>query len=127
CSKLFLEALYENHPYGRLLYGSEETVNGFDSEQLKAYHRAWIRPERLVVSVSGNISSEQLEHWLSDLERRFSQKDSAPYAEVGVTPEHALKAPRWVERKLGREQIHIIAGGLGITYDSPERFAERLL
>ncbi|OFZ84887.1 MAG: hypothetical protein A3K03_04460 [Bdellovibrionales bacterium RIFOXYD1_FULL_44_7] len=49
-----------------------------------------------------------------------------------VTPapladEPELKAPRWVERHLGREQFHILVGGLGVKVSDDDRFALRIL
>ena len=45
--------------------------------------------------------------------------------ELGDEPE--LKAPRWVEKSLGREQTHILVGGLGTKITAEDRHALRLL
>src|SRR5205807_4779712 len=41
--------------------------------------------------------------------------------------EPSLKAPRWVEKSLGREQTHILIGTLGTKIFSEDRHALRLL
>lgn len=129
CSKLFLETLFEKHPYGRFSPGTLESVKAMTPAKLRRFHQKWIRPERLVLSLSGKIRPKQLEAFLNSLNDRFSSmtapKEAPPPSHVDDEP--MLKSPRWVERALGREQLHILIGTLGITMRSPERFAIRLL
>lgn len=127
CSKLFLETLFEKHPYGRMTIGSLDSVAQIDSEKLKKFHSRWIRPEHLVLSVVGAVKRPELDRWLAELERLFRSKSGQSARKTEVAPESPLKAPRWVEKKLGREQVHIIVGGLGSTLDGEDRFALRLL
>src|SRR5690606_9695249 len=102
CSKLFLETLYERHPYRHLTSGSLESLPLINSGRLQAFHRAWIRPERLVISVSGAVRRSDLEAWLEDLEARLQM--SSPASEIIPVPamlaeEPPLKAPRWTEKE----------------------------
>lgn len=130
CSKLFLETLYENHPYGKLMYGSLESVAAIDSEKLQAFHRQWVRPERLTVAVSGPIKRGSLEAWLRELEDRVrdvAQRARGESQPQSLADENSLKGPRWVERSLGREQTHILVGGLGTRIFAEDRHAIRLL
>lgn len=128
CSKLFLETLFENHPYGKLTTGSLESLAGIDSARLKEFHRRWARPERMVIALSGNIPASMLELWMEDLEARAgriaAQSDAQP---IQLESEPDLKGPRWVEKTLGREQTHILVGGLGTTLRSEDRYALRLM
>jgi zinc protease len=130
CSKLFLETLYETHPYGRQTYGSLDSVAGIGSEKLQAFHRQWVRPERLTVAVSGPIKRSALESWLRELEdraREASGRAQGITLPEGLPDENPLKGPRWVERSLGREQTHILVGGLGTRIFAEDRHAVRLL
>ena len=130
CSKLFLETLFEHHPYGRMTTGSLESLAAIDSAKLQAFHRRWIRPESLVVSVVGAVKRAQLDQWLPELERQVVKLASTSKAEpipASLSEEPALKAPRWVEKSFGREQLHIIAGGFGTHLNSPDRYALQLL
>jgi zinc protease len=130
CSKLFLESLFENHPYGRLTQGSLSSIAAIRPEKLKAFHRGWLRPDRLVISVSGAISRLALEEWVKNLDQRAQSVISsvAPFnLPQTLDDEPALKAPRWVERPLGREQTHILVGGLGTRVRSEDRYPLKLL
>jgi zinc protease len=127
CSKLFHETLFENHPYGKYASGTLESVASIDSDRLKAFHRKWLRPERLVLSVVGNVKRPDLDLWLEDLEKHLaSLRGGASKGLESIGDEPALNGPRWVDRALGREQVHIITGGLGLRFADPERYAMRL-
>ena len=129
CSKLFLQTLFERHPYGKHSSGTLESVKSIDSARLKAFHQKWIQPERLVISVVGNVWGKNLDTWLKDLDEKFKQRPKVQslngLASVGEEP--TLKAPRWVEKNLKREQIHIVQGGLGLHFRDEDRRAMRLL
>jgi len=130
CSKLFLETLFENHPYGKFTYGSLDSLRAIHPEKLKAFHRCWMRPERLVISVSGAVKWSVLEPWLKRLDQQAlaAVKGLEPFnLPKHLNDEPVLKAPRWVERTMGREQCHILVGGLGTQIDSEDRHAIRLL
>ncbi|MCM2276817.1 MAG: insulinase family protein [Oligoflexia bacterium] len=130
CSKLFLEALFEKHPYGKLTTGSLESIQAIGSAKLARFHQAWLRPERLVLSVSGAIRRPMLDQWLAEIDARAAAIGrERPPVELPVTlaDEPALKGPRWVEKSLGREQVHILVGGLGTRIFAEDRFALRLL
>lgn len=127
CSKLFLETLFEKHPYGKTIYGDLHTVEQINSEKLKQLHRHWFRPERISIAVSGNISGDTLQAWLGEVESALNKSGAQRVQDPKITDEQDLKAPRWVEKNLGREQIHLITGGFGLKLNDEERFALRIL
>ncbi|OFZ18083.1 MAG: hypothetical protein A2X94_02615 [Bdellovibrionales bacterium GWB1_55_8] len=131
CSRLFLETLFEHHPYGKTVHGSLESVPGIDGDKIRAFHRAWLRPEHLVVSVSGAVPRQKLETWLLNLDRTISDfaTSHSPQTTAPRTlpDEPVLKGPRWVERRLGREQVHLLVGGLGTRVTAEDRHAIRLM
>lgn len=129
CSRLFLETLFEKHPYGKLSYGSPESIGGINQDRLQRLHRAWVRPERLVISVSGKASGTDFENWLTDLDRALVELASGQEALTfpsQIQDEPSLKAHRWVEKSLGREQVHLIVGGLGLRLRDQDRYALHL-
>ncbi len=126
-SKLFLETLFEKHPYGHLTAGSLESVRSIDSAKLKAFHQRWVKPSNLTLTVVGAVKRRDLDHWLKDLEKQTNRGPTENLLNKKVDEETALKAPRWTEKSLGREQLHIIVGGLGIRLTDPERYTLRIL
>ncbi|MBC7690390.1 MAG: insulinase family protein [Methylotenera sp.] len=130
CSKLFLETLFENHPYSKFSTGSFESIRQINSAKLKAFHSQWIRPERLILTVVGNVKRRELDSWLAQFDSHLKSKTAklpALKPLPSLREELALKAPRWVEKNLGREQVHILVGGLGIRLTDEERYGVRLM
>jgi zinc protease len=128
CTKLFLETLFEHHPYGKLTTGSIESLEKIDSEKLLAFHQRWIQPKHLVLSVSGAVKRQALDIWLSEIDARAAAfKNHAKPSAHELKDEPELKAPRWIEKSLGREQTHILVGGLGTRITADDRHALRLL
>ena len=90
--------LYGNvHPYGMALHGLGEpaTVKAITRDDLAAYHRRWIRPEKAEIFVAGNVDPDVLMplldarfgRWPSTREA-LAQKDlsaAIPAATPGVT------------------------------------------
>jgi zinc protease len=130
CSKLFLETLFEKHPYGKFTTGSLESIAKVGPEKLLSYHRAWVRPERLSIAISGAVERSQVDDWLAELSERCSEtaKKGKPRSEIaGIAEEPELVAPRWVDRSLGREQLHLMTGNFGTRMTAEDRHAVRLL
>ena len=59
CSKLFLETLFRASSYGKLTMVRPKASRRIDSSKLQAFHSQWVRPERLVVAVSGPIRARR--------------------------------------------------------------------
>ena len=130
CSKLFVETLFETHPYGKISYGSLESVRGIDGARALAFHKRWIRPERLVISVCGAVKRASLDQWVEEFSAAAAGSVDPQTKRHGDHKPHVepeLKGPRWAEKILGREQVHIIVGGLGTTIFDEDRYAIRLL
>jgi len=58
----------DNHPYGIPFTGSgtEESISALTADQLRAFHRTWIRPDNAQIVVVGNLSREEIEPLLNN-------------------------------------------------------------
>ena len=82
-----------------------------------------------MISISGAVKRSILENWLAQIEE-FGKTAAALAPPPGlpkIIDEPELKAPRWVERSMGREQTHILVGGLGTRINADDRHPLRLL
>ena len=67
------ELLYGDHPLGRDIIGTKETVRAATRETFTSFIDRWYRPERMVVGVGGKIGdglTERLEELLGSIEPR---------------------------------------------------------
>ncbi len=51
--------MYGDHPYGFSSLGTEETVSAITRDDLNDFHRKYLRPDQMVVSIAGKILPEQ--------------------------------------------------------------------
>ncbi|BAX91899.1 M16 family metallopeptidase [Mycobacterium shigaense] len=71
---MFLGALFGNHPVGRPVIGSAQSVSAMTRTQLHSFHVRRYTPERMVVAVAGNVDHDGVvalvrEHFGSHLVR----------------------------------------------------------
>lgn len=121
----FATALFGDHPLGRPVIGSRETLRGLDREAVLRYHRRTYLPQRLVVAAAGAVDHDRLVELLAgELERLgVGDRREGPAA----PPPPPLRRP--VARFLTKptEQYHLCIGAPGLTRDDPRRFALRVL
>ncbi len=123
---LFAEALYGDHPLGRPVIGSVESIQGLSRDAIDGFYRARYRPDQLVVSVAGG-----LDH---DLVVRLVQAAFAGRLDGAATP--APVRPRsggpvvrgdvLVEDQPG-EQANLVLGTTALARDDPRRWALSVL
>lgn len=55
---LLSKAVYENHPLGYPILGTENTLETFNSDTLKKYVHDMYTPDKVVVSIAGNVDEK---------------------------------------------------------------------
>lgn len=58
--RAFRETVYAGHPYAKPLLGTEASLAKADAQVLRAYIKQYLRRDRLVIAVSGDITPEAL-------------------------------------------------------------------
>jgi predicted Zn-dependent peptidase len=57
---MFLTALFGDHPVGRPVIGSAQSVSSMTRSQLHSFHQRRYTPERMVVAVAGNVDHDEV-------------------------------------------------------------------
>src|SRR3954462_13010529 len=73
--EIFVESFWHDHPLGRPILGTEETVNRLRREQILAHYRETFHPANLIFCASGNVRPEQI---LPFLEKTFPIDSRSP-------------------------------------------------
>ena len=84
--RTWLKGMYPEHPYGRTVDGTPETIAKITQADLHAQHRAAFGRDNLIIGVVGNISPEELAPLLDDAFGGLPEK-SAPMEISEVTPQ----------------------------------------
>lgn len=56
--QVLVETLYQHHPYGRPILGTEETLMKLSPEEMRLFHRTYYQPENMTIVVVGNLNKE---------------------------------------------------------------------
>ncbi|MBP2642616.1 MAG: putative zinc protease [Firmicutes bacterium] len=118
---IFLNHVWPDHPLGRNILGTAESIAKFDRELVLEYYRNFYTPDNVVIAAAGNITHEQLEN----LANRFFGNMKGQKKKPAVTVPQ-LKPVRIIRPK-ETEQVHICLGTQSVAYDSPDIYVLHIL
>ncbi|MCY8601819.1 insulinase family protein [Bacillus spizizenii] len=104
---LLSKATYGNHSLGYPILGTEETLASFNSDSLRQYMHDYYTPDRVVISVAGNISDS----FIKDVEKWFGSYEAKGKATGLEKPEFYTEK---LTRKKETEQAHLCLGFKGL-------------
>jgi predicted Zn-dependent peptidase len=120
----FDDLIWKAHPLARDPAGNRASLARIGATELVQYRRAYYRPERLVVVLSGGFSPDRA---LRLLERRLepalaTQDSPAEPGDDGGIPAPLPPEPEVKVRRRRGEQVHLLLGTRCSSYLSPERW-----
>src|SRR5438270_5924845 len=119
--EIFVTAFWPDHPLGRPILGTEETVNRLGREQILAHYAETFHPANIIFAASGNVRPEQV---IPYLEKRFPQ-DQRPASQrdwpAPLPKQHVI-----LREKRELEQVHLCLGSRGFAQQGGERYAAAL-
>ncbi len=119
--ELFAERFWPNHPLGRPILGTQETVEGFKRSDLVTFFRKTYTPSNIVVAAAGAMEHEAL----TDLvESHFESLNAPPDGMVETPPEVAAHI---LFQHKDLEQSHLVVGTVAPRSASSHRFAAYVL
>ncbi|MBY4603953.1 MULTISPECIES: M16 family metallopeptidase [Bacillus] len=104
---LLSKATYGNHSLGYPILGTEETLASFNGDSLRQYMHDYYTPDRVVISVAGNISDS----FIKDVEKWFGSYEAKGKATGLEKPEFYTEK---LTRKKETEQAHLCLGFKGL-------------
>jgi predicted Zn-dependent peptidase len=124
--ELFNAAYFPDHPLGRPIEGTRETISTFDHHTISAFHRSAFVPSNLVVAAAGNVGHD---HLVELVERSFdSTKETERGSATSVTDKAPTPAaPILIEQKKELEQAHLVIASPWPDARDSERYAASLL
>ena len=122
---LFTQTLWPEHPLGRPILGTVETIHAATRASVARFYRSHYVPGNLVVAAAGNLRHEDL---VAMLRRRMQTgRELKPGGASGWNLRAAKHSPdpsgRSLVKRRKTEQANICLGTNGLTRSDPERFA----
>ena len=119
--EIFTQGFWADHPLGRPILGTPETIDGFTPEVLRRYFVGAYAPGNLIVSAVGNLEHSRVRDLV---EERFGslRTPAEPVPEVRPTV-----SPRIQIRSKDLEQCHICLGAGSYPQNHDDRYCSYVL
>jgi predicted Zn-dependent peptidase len=118
---LFAQGQFGDHPLGRPVLGTTDTIGAMTRAQVHAFYRERYTPDAMVVAVAGNLEHDAV---VDLVERSFSgEGEATPRTErrgsVSDVPHRTGNVAVHVK---DTEQAHLVLGGQGLCRHDDRRF-----
>src|SRR6201993_187611 len=120
--EIFTRGFWPEHPLGRPILGTPETVKKFNRDALRNRFQHWFAPDRLVVTAAGHVTHDEV---LELVQREFGTLEPAGPAGDDGAPQ--TQAPIRLEKKRDLEQAHLCIGVPSVPLAHQDRFGFAVL
>jgi len=119
--ELFTQGFWENHPLGRPILGTKETVESFNVDLLRDYFRGVYTAKNLIVAAVGNLEHDRVRELV---EEKFGSLSDAGEATQEEAPQ---VVPKILVRNKELEQSHLCLGVGSYPQDHDDRYTSYVL
>ncbi|MGE7185250.1 M16 family metallopeptidase [Peribacillus sp. NPDC006672] len=113
---LLSKAVYENHPLGYPILGTENTLETFNSDTLKKYVHDMYTPDKVVVSIAGNVDEKMIQ----EVESYFGSYQGGEDRLELIKPSFHENR---ITRKKETEQAHLCLGYKGLEIGNDKTYS----
>jgi predicted Zn-dependent peptidase len=108
--------MYQNHPYGRSVLGTEASIHGINYKDLVEFHQNHFRPDNIVISIAGRITVKTAIEMVTEVFGDWTLPNIArPVLDL---PKISI-APKSCLQPLNTQQSIIMLGYMGSSINSP--------
>ncbi len=118
--KLFRKTLFEKHPYRMDTLGTIDSIQSLTREDLKEYYRTIVVPENMVLTVVGDVDTNQIAF---AVKKAFGDMKRGDFSPPFIPQEASPSLMRRSEIHQNKEQAHFVLGFLGTTLQHKDRYA----
>ena len=119
--ELFTQGFWQDHPLGRPILGTRETVESFDVDLLRQYFRNAYTAPNLIVSAVGNLEHARVRELV---ENKFG---AVPKTGEVVREQAPVVAPKILVRNKELEQSHLCVGASSYPQNHDDRYSSYVL
>ncbi|MBE9184554.1 insulinase family protein [Microcoleus sp. LEGE 07076] len=122
--KQLRHAMYKEHPYAFSTLGTEATMSNLTRNDLEQFHKTYFRPDNVVISVAGRISTEDaialIDRTFKDWKAPLTPIPTLSFPPLSPSPQSVLKTQE-------TQQSVIMLGYLAPSVKNPDYAAIKLL
>jgi predicted Zn-dependent peptidase len=116
--EIFTSNFWKDHPLGKPILGTRETVKRFDQRMIREYYGAVYAPTNLLITAAGNLTHAALVALVGEHFSELAANGAAPADQTPAT--HARISLR---NKKSLEQVHLCLGVPSYPLPHERRFA----
>ncbi len=117
------ELLWPDHPLGRDIAGSKESMTAINREMMLAYMETMYTPENTVIAIAGNVEHEEAVRAVDEVTSGWTRGKIKPEYQAFSTGANS----RLLIEKRDTEQVHLCLALPGLPLLHPERFVLDML
>ncbi len=114
-------AFWGEHALGRSILGTRENVMGFDAGAIKRFFHRLYQPDRILISVAGNVAHQQIVDLVAPAFEQVPAGNGFPERTCPVTGSEI----RLHQRQLEQAHVCVLTPGLAVT--DPRRYTLSLI
>src|SRR4030043_386821 len=118
--RAFKKEVFGEHPYGRLIEGSVETIDNIKREDFVRFYSDYFLPNNSILSVVGDLTSDELDGLIKQYLGEWKKKE-VPLKVAKKMEEKKIKKVVKIDKEL--TQANVMLGNLGISRDNPDYYA----
>ncbi len=118
-SRRFYQLMYDDHPYGNVPSGNEDTIPGLTRAEVETFFREYYTAGNAVLALTGAISREAAEALADRIGKALPEGGRAP----ALPPVPRLEGPVAERIAFPSEQAHIFIGVPVLRRDDPDYYA----
>lgn len=113
----FLAQIFGDHPYGRPVEGTEQSLDRISRQDLVEFHQRYYLSNNSILAAAGDITLEELKAVVEKHLQGWRRKEVPSLAPSSLAP---LSKRRVVKIDRGVTQAHILWGHVGIERQNPD-------
>lgn len=119
--KEFRKLVFKDHPYGRIIEGSQEGLDRITLEDLKQFYKANYTPAGAFITIVGDISFKEADELVSKHLSSWEGVDLKGHRDIMPKVPEPTKQVSIIDKDL--TQANIIVGHLGVERSNPDFYA----
>jgi predicted Zn-dependent peptidase len=120
--EIFTQSFWKDHPLGKPILGTKETVKRFEQGLLFDYYRRFFIPNNMIIAAAGNLRHEQLVELVS---AKFAGLNAGPNGFKQDPPK--ISARINMRNKKALEQVQLCIGVPSLPIGHDRRFVSYIL
>jgi predicted Zn-dependent peptidase len=120
--EIFTQNFWKDHPLGKPILGTKETVRKFEQQILLDYYSRFFIPNNMIISVAGNVKHER---FVDLVKEKFAGLQAGPNGFKQDRPK--VQARINMRNKKALEQVQTCIGVPSLSIGDPRRFVSYVL